>query len=365
MTTRHSYYGSGANYVLRHTSQTQRGNVFTSFADWAKVAAGIDGWQTLTIDSRFGDVVLPTGVFQIPPKTQIVGWAPPGTSPNGRLSTWKIPEGCQLPGLRYILGDVFTVVEATTTPVVPASDFTVAGDWIVLGGSYGISGVPFFTSAGAPLFDIGDSFTRISLRGRMDQDTLPVVNVGDAGILFVGVYNHGSLIGDWLSGSATASVSIIPYGGRVFNFPASYAGSWEMVPNIPGELYSFGCTSVAAAADNRWLPPGVTTVTAATSPRLQYPEFIRDGWIQNISAFHNATNGDGDPVVYQAFLDGIATGVQVSVPTGVRTGSSDGTLFSFCEPPQHLAMRAQKAANITDGACEPIVTVHFYPNEAL
>ena len=128
----------------------QGGNVFTDFFELRDALASVEGLKILEFDdSIVSPIELPPGTFPM----HLVSWtgsAPRGGAVHARV---RIPEGCLLPGLRMISGQV--EVECTATDTPPVADFATGARLIQLGSRLD-DGAPFVYCTGpAPLFDLG------------------------------------------------------------------------------------------------------------------------------------------------------------------------------------------------------------------
>ena len=163
-------------------------NVYVNFPALAAALSSTDGLRLLEFDDSIEPIVLPTGTFDM----ALVVWT--GLAPRDQFRAPKvvIPEGCYLPGLRMIGGQVDVECRASLTPTVPASDFAPGGHGTVIQfGARLDAGVTFVRcTGGAPLFDIGNTPVNvvltsgeINLPSGQPPDVAPVFRVGASGRL--------------------------------------------------------------------------------------------------------------------------------------------------------------------------------------
>jgi hypothetical protein len=125
-------------------------NVFTDFFELRDALASVDGLKMLEFDDSIASPIeLPVGVFPM----HLVSWtgsAPRGGAVHARVN---IPEGCLLPGLRMISGQV--EIECQACKTAPVADFET-GPRVIQLGSRLDDGAPFvYCTGGVPLFDLG------------------------------------------------------------------------------------------------------------------------------------------------------------------------------------------------------------------
>src|SRR5262245_3722804 len=104
------------------------GNVFTDFFELKNALAAAEGLKILEFDdSIVSPILLPPGTFPM----HLVSWT--GSAPRGGAfhARVKIPEGCLLPGLRMISGQV--EVECTADSTAPVADFATGARLIHIG----------------------------------------------------------------------------------------------------------------------------------------------------------------------------------------------------------------------------------------
>jgi hypothetical protein len=126
------------------------GNVFTNFAALSNALASAQGLKILEFDdSLVSPIELPTGTFDM----HLVSWTGSAPRSGANHARVRIPEGCLLPGLRMISGQV--EVECAAHATSPVADFATGARLIQIGSRLD-DGAPFVYSTGpAPLFDLG------------------------------------------------------------------------------------------------------------------------------------------------------------------------------------------------------------------
>src|SRR5262245_60673504 len=126
------------------------GNVFTDFFALKNALAAAEGLKILEFDdSIVSPILLPAGTFPM----HLVSWtgsAPRGGALHARVT---IPEGCLLPGLRMISGQVEG--ECTATATAPVADFATGARLLRLRRRLDDGGPFVFCTGPAPLSDAG------------------------------------------------------------------------------------------------------------------------------------------------------------------------------------------------------------------
>jgi hypothetical protein len=130
----------------------QSGNIFTDVFDLKDALASVGGLKILEFDDSLeSPIVLPRGTFPM----HLVSWT--GSAPRAggvNQARVRVQEGCFLPGLRMISGQI--EVECTAEQDAPVADFATGPRLIQLGSRLD-DGVPFLYCTGeAPFFDLGE-----------------------------------------------------------------------------------------------------------------------------------------------------------------------------------------------------------------
>jgi len=125
-----------------------------------------------------------------------------------------------------------------------------------------------------------------------------------------------------------------------------------------GSILVWGANSIASTVDSRRLPPGFYDGLATTaSPRGFLAS--RAGTMQNLQARHNTANGNGQPVVYTLWKNGVATALAVSLATGAIGGAEDVTDTVVVARGDLIEIVASKAASIASGVLDSMVSVEM------
>lgn len=151
-------------FVFRPGETSPDENVFADFADLVAAMVGVPGLKLIEFDdSLLGTITpnppthitLPAGTFPM----HLVSWtaSAPRIDSDGAQTHVKVevPEGCQLPGLRMISGQIEIECSADTPPV---ADFSASErhHLIQFGGRLD-NGIPFLYCTGkGPFFDLRD-----------------------------------------------------------------------------------------------------------------------------------------------------------------------------------------------------------------
>lgn len=135
----------------------------------------------------------------------------------------------------------------------------------------------------------------------------------------------------------------------------------------PSALLFWGNFDIGAVADTRFLTPGRSQTGFApvgdVAP-IQLP-FATGGALgqirlRNLFVRHSGPGGNGNPVVYTVLVNGVATLLSVSVPTGL-TGNQASDLVNsvLVNQSDRVALRAVKALNIAAGGVEVEVSLEI------
>jgi hypothetical protein len=135
--------------------------------------------------------------------------------------------------------------------------------------------------------------------------------------------------------------------------PAGPAG-----PAGAGGTFTWGNDNIGAAADTRYLSPG-RGVTASLMPVIYQVPVPRAGFVRNLVVRHNSAAGNGNNVVYTVLLNGVATALTVTVPTGVVAQAIDIVNSVPVAQGDRLELRASKAIVIASGLIDVQGTVEL------
>ncbi len=131
------------------------------------------------------------------------------------------------------------------------------------------------------------------------------------------------------------------------------AGLFEVILDQPvlsagGALLFWGNQSIAASADTRFLSTGWDSSTAPTTAESTWIA-PRAGTIRNLTATHNSAAGNGEDVDYEIFVAGVASGVLVTLATGIIVSGSDFVNAVAVAQGATVDLRATKALAIGSG----------------
>lgn len=114
---------------------------------------------------------------------------------------------------------------------------------------------------------------------------------------------------------------------------------------------AFGNSSISAGADTRFLD---TWYNQATAPTVATSNFVspRAGTLRNLFVRHNVALGNGNSVVYTVMINGVASAVTVTLPTGAAGQVSDLVNTVAVAQGDLVALRAVKALAIGNGTQE-------------
>lgn len=151
---------------------------------------------------------------------------------------------------------------------------------------------------------------------------------------------------------------IVPPGGSI-TLITNGIDNWDVVgASGAGSVMTWGARSVAAVADTRYLPPGYADITASTLAyfRLSMP---RAGFLKKFTVRHNNDQGNGGAVVYDVVINGVSSGLNLSLVTGAIGTASNGSAIIPVEAGDIVDITATKAASITAANVEAIFTAEF------
>jgi hypothetical protein len=131
------------------------------------------------------------------------------------------------------------------------------------------------------------------------------------------------------------------------------AGGDRTIVTIPGvdtdnALLFFGAQNIAASADTRYITPGSDQGTAPVTDDFQLP-VPRAGTLRRLYVRHNAAIGNGNSVVYAILINGVATGLTVTLATGAVGQASDLINTAAVVAGDRVSLRAVKALGIGGG----------------
>ena len=130
------------------------------------------------------------------------------------------------------------------------------------------------------------------------------------------------------------------------------------VPGPPGggAVLVFGCTSIAATADTRYLPPGFGSITADTSATYSMVS-PRAGTLKDLRVRHGIASGNGNPVVYTVDVNGSVTTISTSLATGAIGNASNTVNTVLISAGDLITIRAIKALSIGNGTQNVVVSL--------
>lgn len=123
-------------------------------------------------------------------------------------------------------------------------------------------------------------------------------------------------------------------------------------------LLQWGNTSIAAAADTRFLSPGFTAQTAQIVSIAAF-RATRNGSLRNFRVRHNSAVGNGNSVVYDVRLNGAPQGLGLSLATGAIGDASDLVTAIAVVAGDLIEVTATKALSIGAGG-QDVVFVCSY-----
>lgn len=113
-------------------------------------------------------------------------------------------------------------------------------------------------------------------------------------------------------------------------------------------ILTWGNDSIAASADTRFLYAGRASVTAPLTA-ITGMVSTRGGQLRSFRVRHNSAVGNGNIVVYDVRINGVAQGLALSLVTGAIGDASDGVSSFAVNAGDVLTVTATKALGIGAG----------------
>jgi hypothetical protein len=121
-------------------------------------------------------------------------------------------------------------------------------------------------------------------------------------------------------------------------------------------ILTWGVESIGSAADVRWLPPGHDMGVAILTETMRVP-CPRAGTLRRLYVYHNAAVGNGQPVDYTVYVNGVATPITVALATGAIGFAFDIVNTAAVLAGNAISLRASKVAAIGSGLVQPQVSL--------
>lgn len=140
--------------------------------------------------------------------------------------------------------------------------------------------------------------------------------------------------------------------------------SWAPVPPGPpgpagaGAVLFWGNNDLSPSTTTRFLTPGYdpTGLAPTSAVELVAP---RAGTLRNLFVRHNVANGNGNPIVYTVFVNGVATAITTSRVTGAVGTSSDTANSVAVAQGARVSIRVTKAAGVVNGMVQATATLEI------
>lgn len=123
-------------------------------------------------------------------------------------------------------------------------------------------------------------------------------------------------------------------------------------------ILGFGNGNIGAAADTRHLDPWFGGRNEVADTGLLEMPAPRAGTVQSLFVRHNAPVGNGNNVVYTLLVNGVATGVTVTLASNAAQASDLANSIAVAQG-DRLALRASKAAAIGNANLEVVATMEL------
>jgi len=145
--------------------------------------------------------------------------------------------------------------------------------------------------------------------------------------------------------------------GQVYSKTGGLDTAWSRLLPGAAPLLMFGHTSIAAAADTRFLTPGFTSLTATTASIGAFRS--RAGTLRNFRVRHNSAVGNGNPVVYDVRINTVPSGLGLSLATAVVGDASDLATTIPVAAGDLIEATATKALSIGGGGVDVVFEMEF------
>lgn len=231
------------SFVFRPGEKNPDNNVFAKFEDLVTAMEGVPGLKIIEFDDSLLETITPDppSHIKLPGKTfpmHLVSWtaSAPRSDVNRISVKVEVPDGCSLPGLRMISGQIEVECSADTPPV---SDFSKGGHVIQFGSRLD-NGIPFLYCTGkASFFDLGSlpqetPCTIAICQGHWAEArdlttviTQPPVSVTEGTVIFR-LLPFGFLGKNMIRAEAKTRVILEWYGGVEAEEQSSIAGTFEI-----------------------------------------------------------------------------------------------------------------------------------------
>lgn len=127
----------------------------------------------------------------------------------------------------------------------------------------------------------------------------------------------------------------------------------------PSTVLFWGNSDIGAVADTRFLTPGRSQTGFAPVGDLapiQLPfttGALGQSRVRNLFVRHSGVGGNGNPVAYTVMVNGIATAITVTLPTGLGFPQGQDIVNTvLINQADRVSIRAVKALNIASGGIE-------------
>jgi hypothetical protein len=121
------------------------------------------------------------------------------------------------------------------------------------------------------------------------------------------------------------------------------------------QVLQWGNGGIAGAADTRYLAFGFSDTVARLTDSARF-ESPRAGTLRLFAVLHNAAVGNGNPVVYDVEVNGVPSGLGLSLVTGAIGGARDGITEIPVTAGDTISVTATKADTIGNGNIEVAFT---------
>lgn len=141
--------------------------------------------------------------------------------------------------------------------------------------------------------------------------------------------------------------------GQVYYKMGAANTDWTLIPTSTAAagVLAWGNSNIAASADTRFID---TWYNQATAPTVATANLVcpKAGTLSDLFVRHNVAAGNGNSVVYTVMVNGVATGITVTLATDAAGQASDLVNTAAVVAGDLVSLRAVKALSIAVGAQE-------------
>jgi len=126
----------------------------------------------------------------------------------------------------------------------------------------------------------------------------------------------------------------------------------------PGSCLFWGNQTIGALPDARFLTPGSTTSSAVLVSIGAYL-LPKAGSLRALGIRHNTAVGNGNVVTYRVLINGVATGILVTLATGAIVSGMDLVNTRAVSAGDVIEVTATKLVDIANGGINVMATLEY------